>query len=525
MLKKNSLAKLTDRNSLFYFLLCFNLLLVFVVKFYSSLDGPAHLYNSGVLLNLLKGNSFLSDYYTINPLPVPNWTSHFILSFLLVFLPSWLAEKFLVMIYISGMAFSFRFLVKQLNPQNTGASVLIFPFIFSFLFHLGFYNFSLSSILLFLSIGFWIKTYHRHYWADYLFLFLLITTAFFTNVLILGFIGLTLGFYTLYHTFKKSSDQPFGFKAACSHGLKKLVFLLFISIPGLLLSFSFYQNFKLANSVEGYKLSTLLGWILSLRPLISYNYEQDRFFTILFFLVLMLLFVLGFVKKISGNAVSKSNLVIFLIPTFIVLLLLLITPDSSGAGMMSFRYCHLFFIFLLIVIVSQFKFNHFSRLLLLIFLFLHVGLQLKNFNGAIKPLNRKAKMIENVDSYIADNSVVLPIEMSSKWLEHHFSNYLGVNKPMVILENYEATVGWFPVMWNKEKLPNILLGNKSSISGVVWPTNENATQVKQIDYIFIYGDLNELNDPKWADLKNTLSTSFNLVHESKNNYATLYSKK
>ncbi|MEM0354946.1 MAG: hypothetical protein QXW79_05185 [Thermoplasmata archaeon] len=145
-------------------------------------------------------------------------------------------------------------------------------------------------------------------------------------------------------------------------------------------------------------------------------------------------------------------------------------------------------------------------------------------NGTIKNLNTNAITINKADEYISDNSIVLPVNLSDNWLEPHFSNYLGVDKPLIILENYEASVGWFPIKWNSYNFPNIVLGNKNSISGIQWINNIKSKTKRQIDYILLYGIQSKIDEPKWSELKEQLSTGFKLKYKSENNYVMLYEK-
>src|SRR5687768_6062047 len=95
---------------IFYAVLLLNLLPLLVFKFYPSLDGPAHLYNSLLIPEMLKGNEVLESMLKFNSEPVPNWSGHFILSFFNLFLPGWLAEKMLLIFYVTGLPLSFRYL-------------------------------------------------------------------------------------------------------------------------------------------------------------------------------------------------------------------------------------------------------------------------------------------------------------------------------------------------------------------------------------------------------------------------------
>ena len=115
-----------DEEIIFYAILLINIVFLFPTRFYPSMDGPAHLYNSNLIKQLVLSNHFIGDFFQINSFPVPNWTSHFILSFFGLFLPAWLSEKFLLILYVSGMAISFRLLIKTLkriHPTNSIFSI------------------------------------------------------------------------------------------------------------------------------------------------------------------------------------------------------------------------------------------------------------------------------------------------------------------------------------------------------------------------------------------------------------------
>ncbi|KFD38298.1 hypothetical protein AT05_10865 [Schleiferia thermophila str. Yellowstone] len=514
-----------ESKYLFYVTLLINVLLLFSTKFYPSMDGPAHLYNANILLHLLRGNDFLSEFYSINNLPIPNWISHIILLIFQSFLPSWMAEKILLIIYVSGMALSFRYLIKVLNPKNISLSILIFPFIYSFLFHLGFYNFSLSFILFFSTLGYWIHSFNSKNKYKYFILFLLITMTYFTNLLIFGFLGLTMGLYVLYFSVKKYLDDHDMLSALrfCS---RNLLILLLISLPGLIFFLIFYVNVQFYPSEEAYSVKELIKWINDARPFIVFDYADEEIITEQFLHVLLLLlgtsFLLNNEEKSNYNNIEKANVIA--IPLLLSIFLYFVTPNGSSAGMMSDRYCLILYMLGLVWVVSRSVATKFNGILIFSILILHFGLLFKHLNDTIKKLDANAIAINMADEYISENSIVLPVNLSDHWLETHFSNYLGVDKPMVILENYEASVNWFPIKWNSEKIPNILLKDKNSISEIQWINNINSTSTKQIDYVLLYGNLNKINDPKWSDLKEQLSAGFKVKYISENHYVALYEK-
>ena len=112
-----------------------NLIPVLSGKFFTTLDGAAHLYNSNLInILLFENNIDLQNFFVLNHEPVPNWTGHFILSFFNYFFPAFIAEKILVLLYLIGLPYSFRRLIKTISPDNYLLSYFIFPFSYSLFF-------------------------------------------------------------------------------------------------------------------------------------------------------------------------------------------------------------------------------------------------------------------------------------------------------------------------------------------------------------------------------------------------------
>jgi hypothetical protein len=142
----------------FYFFLLINLIPVLSFKFFPTVDGPAHLYNANLIVELLKNpNSTISNFFAFNDNINPNWSGHFLLSVFVSFLPGFIAEKIVLLIYLIGFPISFRYLFNVLLIKDKYLIYLIFPFTYSFLFYYGFYNFNIGLIFFFYGISFWIK--------------------------------------------------------------------------------------------------------------------------------------------------------------------------------------------------------------------------------------------------------------------------------------------------------------------------------------------------------------------------------
>ncbi|HET6556481.1 MAG TPA: hypothetical protein VFG54_04145 [Prolixibacteraceae bacterium] len=511
-----------DERIVFYLVLIINIAYLFYTRFYPSMDGPAHLYNSNLLKQLVLNNSFISEFYRINPFPVPNWTGHFILSFFKLFLPGWLSEKMLLVLYISGMALSFRYLIKVLIPENLSLSVFIFPFIYTFLFHMGFYNYSLSFIFLFLTLGFWIKNYDANQPRLYVITGLLLLGAYFSNILTFAFTGILIGCMTLLFEAKtKAVKSKQYFKAS----FNRIVGLTIASFPSLILLFWFFHTVSFPQSIHQYAASELLKWTNDVRSLIVYSYSKEEIITEQFFHILLFLYLISFFfNRPTYNIrslLSNPGQLIAYFPLLLAVVFLFVLPDGSSAGMMSDRLSLMVFILLIILVVTQKLPYGIQSLTSVLIISLHLILLTKH-SVTLNELDRNAKTIHTAAQHIQDNTVVLPVNLSDNWLEIHFSNYLGADKPLVIVENYEAQVGWFPVQWNPQA-PKILLGEKGKVDALEWHQS-TTNETRQVDYIFLYGNTSKIQEDKWKELNEAISSRFTLEYESENKYIQLYKR-
>ncbi len=107
-------------------------------------------------------------------------------------------------------------------------------------------------------------------------------------------------------------------------------------------------------------------------------------------------------------------------------------------------------------------------------LLIFINLNLNNYyRSVIRDLNKIALNCVITSEHIEPNSIVFPINYTDNWLTGHFCNYLGIDKPIVILENYELDAGYFPLKWNDNFIPNTMLGKLESgkLSCLQWKSN------------------------------------------------------
>jgi hypothetical protein len=488
------------------------------------MDGPAHLHNAYLFKQLIFNSEFLSNYYQINTIPIPNWTNHIILSFLLSFVSPSLAEKGTHIIYIVLLAFSFRYFIKQVQPTNSALSFLILPFLFSFLQQLGFINYNFSIAFMFLGIGFYLKHQSHLNFKNLTILSVIILFAYFSNVL--GFVYLVCFIFLSNFVIQFGTISIFN-KQLTIECVKKHIKLLLICLIPFICLIVFYNTVVFFPSTANISKAELFDWIFDMKPLIIFIYDEDKVYTKFFFLCLIISLGITIYKYYETNKIIKLTInLVFVISLLLTLYLLFNVPDGSSAGMMSDRLCLMLFFIFIATLVSFPVSKNIQFILVGVAIFINLALFKNNRKTIIQDFGLRAEMIYNTSKNIKEKSVVLPINMSENWLEGHFSNYIATDKEIVLLENYEASLGWFPLKWHPTKLPKILLGTKERVNNLSWISNYESKIEKKIDYIFLYGNTLKIDEPSYAELKTELATSYLLDTTTiKNEYIKLFKLK
>ncbi len=517
---------LKNEKYIFLAICVITLLPVFTGQYFVTLDGPSHLYNSKVWSFLVfDSQPFLSKYYSLNSL-MPNAISHILLSFLMTFMPAFIAEKILIIAYVFLFAFSFRFLLKSFGKSNILFSYLIFPFIFSYPFLLGFYNFSFGIILLFFIIGFWLKNDHSRFsWQFLLGLAILVFLTYTSHLVLFGILLLMLALetgITLFHAVKGTRYKTV--KA-------RIISLLAATVLPLYFVCQYLADRPLSDSVfNSIGISTLLQYLYDLRPIIAFNYEREVPFSRIIFLVLMALGLIYLIKQLSrkklgidkhanSNDIAKRLFAGIALPAFLFLYFFL--PDSDGRGSyVSIRLGLLIFPFLILFLSLQ-KFSRLTQLAAISIVLLAHFVLVAQYGLVNKQVNPVIQEISKVSELIEPNSIVAVVKETEAWYMAHFSNYLGLEKPMVILDNYEASNGYFPVIWNQSAFPKISIhGNEvNEIPCLKFKSNANGINTAA-NYLLVIG--NSENLKKNCIQLYELITSDNVIMLHQSQQCSLY---
>jgi hypothetical protein len=474
---------------------------IIAYHFFVTLDGPPHLYNAHCIKEILLGNDYLQGFMQLNPFPNPNWTGHFIMAFANFFVPAWLAEKAFLLVYIIGLPYAFRYLMKTLAPQNYLATYLIFPFSYTCMLFLGFYNFSISLVLLFFIIGFWLRIKDHLNIYKIAGMVLMVTATYFSHASIYGlllpilfglmFLDETLDFFSgkkLMKAYIRSIAIKTGVLAISYLATAWWAIAFFLSRPPSVSSY--LPDNEVIKNIRF--ISPIIGFVESEEK----QYTQNILYVLLFLaLVVIVVRITKFftdsglsIKKpveLLKKLINKGDVwlgfgILFMISYFVL-------PDSDGwAGYFSMRILLLFFLVYLVWLGTQ----RIPKLILFISIpvILFFYIQLIIFRDKITgELDYVAWRCCKASDHIRENSTVFPVNCTGNWLYSHFDKYLGISKPLVILDNNECNQNYFPLTWNYEKIPLVFIDETGETDKCYIHPIDGKTERIRADYIFIMG--------------------------------------
>nr|NQU93216.1 hypothetical protein [Bacteroidota bacterium] len=478
----------------FYLVVIVNTIPVLAFKYFPTVDGPAHLYNATLMLEMLKGDSPINDFLVFNRL-TPNWLGHLLLMCFNYLFSATISEKIFLLIYLVGFPLVFRQLIKTVNSNSTGFAYFVFPFTYSFLFLYGLYNFFLGMVIFFWALSLWVKYSDNFTLRRSMVMFFLLTLLCLSHVFMFSIFVFVVGMIeikTILRLFDAASRNNPRF-------FRELLYKALSFSSGAFIAIKFLVNVTEYNEAPTYIPSrVLLSWLRWVQPAKAIGYIKEDAFTpwILysFLLVGVYIFVRGIRlfarnnrwKVISGFIVERQNIWFFI--SAILLIALFIVPDykGEGAGIFSSRILLLFFLFS-IVWLSTRKTPFWLNIIVFIMINYASLSMLTFYYQSVKGNNQIIKGVEEASTYIDKYSTVLPVRLNNTWLYGHVSNYLGYNKPIVILENYEASHKYFPLIWNRQQIPNLKPGDASLPKECIFWENNEQNHSEVIDYVFVFG--------------------------------------
>jgi hypothetical protein len=135
---------------------------IWILPFIPTQDGPGHQALAFILRQYDRPEAgLLREYYLPNREALPNWFIFFLMSRVLGFVAVPMTEPILLTAYVLLLPLSVRYALKAIDPRATFLAILSFPFLYNFMFQMGFFNFCSSLPAFFFAVGYWLKSPER----------------------------------------------------------------------------------------------------------------------------------------------------------------------------------------------------------------------------------------------------------------------------------------------------------------------------------------------------------------------------
>ncbi len=530
----SSMQKTLNALLLTGFALC--LLQIWWPSYYLTGDGPSHLYNAQVLhdvWNYSKSTDFYLHFYHIVYRPDPNWLSTIILALLLFVVKGAIAEKIFLTLYVVLFVRGFHLLLAKISGGSSYWALAIFLFVFPHELAKGFYNSSLSIAFYFWVVWSWLRLLEKKSVANAVLFFLFIALTYFTHLLAFGFAAFTCAALVISYVVAGSQagiDRRGKFIA--QYGGLLVVFLA----PFLALMVLFTQQeggLQLVLKCHFYRLVELA----QLKFLANVTTKEFLFSTVAG-VVLLLLFCFSLIKYRVKNQLSKYDglLLTLLFAMFIYLCF----PEAFMGRLILITMRVQPIVGALIVCCVAYSLPHTKiKNAGSIVLFACFGCLTVVRINCLSSASREVSDYISAEGHIRANSVVLPLDFAPSGIDEHggviadwnflfahASQYLGAAKPLVILDNYEANMGYFPVRWNDAVNPYTWLSKGEGIEGV--PPYASIASYKQaagvtIDYILMWSyNPSFLQNEHFRELYAEISAGYHVVYTSPSRRSVLW---
>lgn len=342
--------------------------------------------------------------------------------------------------------------------------LLFTPFVFNETLFLGFFNYSMGIPLLLFFYGFLLKnadspTDIRYYLSATGLSFL----CYFSHPLCFGLaLVFFLQLYLLPLVYRQRPDW------------RRFLLQATVFLPGILLLLLFAAG---STSPGQYYTSTIGERIKELHTsgALSVFSEHEVLAGRLFFaFALLCLAPVIYRRATRGSAPRRGDLLALNFCTLLVFYLFG-PSQTAGASMVSERLLILVFIFFFLWLATQ-PFAFKKSLFVIVPLFTLGFIALRH-----RALVQSSSMVTEILSmtpYIAENATVIPLSYdhhgkdtsgekisTQNWFFVHAADYLGTEKDLVLLGNYEANTGYFPLNWKPACNPFVYLDHGRGIEG------------------------------------------------------------
>ncbi len=496
-------------NLLLLILILVHLIPVWALQYFPSQDGPVHIENANIILDYFHPEeSILREYYVFNTHLEPTWLGHFVLASLLYLLPILTAEKIFLSGYIILLPLSIRSALRGIRPDSGFLAVLMFPFIFNYPLHMGFYSFSYSLPVFFFLVGYWIRRREQLTLPETVRLAFLSLLLYFCHIvsLVMAYVGiglLTL-WVVLFDLIQDKPERSFDFPVLWKTFGRRVVPLIFAFLPTVILAVAFLFRRGVASPEIGIRRSFhwLLRDLIQMESLVSFQKEESWCSIGLGILFAALVFYLV-ASKIRWRRLYRWDGLLAVVLGYVLIYFFAPNAMSEGSFITDRLNLYPFFGLVLWLGVSSYprSVKRGGMLVAIVITVASLGLHTLKYSE----LNHYLAEYLSGMRLIEPNRTLLPLAFDSRGHGPdgrvlslkvrpflHASGYIAAKRHVVEFTNYEAgAYRYFPVLFRSNLNPYDHIGMKDR--SIVWepPQVDFLTYGKRtggrVDYVLVWG--------------------------------------
>jgi hypothetical protein len=512
---------------------------IWLPDYFLTGDGPCHVYNGQVLHDLWTGRNtaLFSRFFEISYQPNPNWLTTVVIAGLLFFVKGVVAEKIFLSLYVLIFTSGFYLLLRKLNQKDNYWLLIIFVFVFTHALSKGFYNFSFSIAFFFWAVWAWLSFLDHKNRKHGMVFFLAVGLGFFTHLLAFVFTAFTCGALML--SYALAAHKNNGLKKTVVGLLHNALYLLLFLLPFLIIMHWFTEK-------QGGMQLQLSHHFKRIDDLVIFSYivnvsDKEAVWGRVAGITLSTLTVLSLLRFMKGFQWNKyDGLLMSLL--FVLFVYFYFPEDFLGRAILITLRVQLYvFILAACCITYMVPFDRFKNLGGVIVFICFGGLSFFQLVCRMNAAAAEADLL-SVKKLINANSVVLPLNFSPNgkdaagqlisdrnWIFCHATQYPDADRPLIILDNYEANMGYFPLRWKDNTNPYNLLSTGSGIEGLPPCADIDAYKAASgvtIDYIVMWCfDSSALQNVPFKKFYESIYAGYDKIYTSDSKRSVLFERK
>jgi hypothetical protein len=536
-------------NLLLLALILAHLIPIWVFQYFPSQDGPPHIENANIIFDYFHPDrAIFREYYLFNKNLEPTWLGHLVMVGLMYIVPVFIVEKIFLSGYIILLPLSIRYALSAVRPGSRFLTFLMFPFIYNYPLHMGFYSFSYSLTVFFFSMGYWMRYREQFTLRKTIRLAFLSLLLYFCHIvsLVMAYVGITLLtlWLILFDLTQDKRARQFDFRVLWKPFTRRVIPLVLAFLPTIILVVIFLSRQGVESPEIGIRRS--FYWLFidltQIGSLVSFQREESFCSTGLGILFAAILFYLA-VLKIRHRRSDRWDGLLAVVLGYILIYLLAPNAMSEGSFITDRLNLYPFFAFVLWFGVPSYL-RSVKR-----------GIMLVAMVIAVASLGLHTLKYSELNDYLAEylsgmhlikpNTTLLPLAYDSRGHAPdgrvlslkvrpflHASGHIAAQRHVVEFTNYEAgAYNYFPILFRSNLNPYDHIGIKDR--SIVWepPQVDFLTYAGrtggQVDYVLVWGiQERQRNHEATKSIYQQLKKGYDLIYTSpKTGLMQLYRRK